>query len=124
MMKYSSVVAFGVLVLLSANAVDAQNLQTHPPRSDDSVERNELSTLSSVIPFAGAESRTCPTGSGMFTLLGSRAIFTIPQIPPVSKEKAVPTDIDNVLFGDTILKVSTLADRSGKVFQFVGRTCT
>ena len=124
MKKYSMMVAFGVLMLLTANTVDAQSQQAPPPKSDDTVEKEELSTPSFVIPFEGAESRDCPTGTGMFTLLGSRAILTIPQIPAVPKENAVPTDVDNVLFGKpTIFSSSTLPDNSGKVFRYGGQTC-
>jgi hypothetical protein len=126
MIKYSMMVAYGVLILLTANTVDAQSQQAPPSRSDDTVEKNELTTVSRVIQFEGAESRDCPTGTGMFTLLGSRAILTIPQIPAVPKEKAVPTDIDNILSGrgPTIFSSSTLPDNSGKVFRYIGQTCT
>jgi hypothetical protein len=61
----------------------------------------------------------------MFTLLGSRAIFTIPQIPPISKDRAIPTDIDSDFFGNSVvLPTSGLPDYSGKLFEFIGRTCT
>jgi hypothetical protein len=126
MTKYSMMVAFGALILLTANTVGAQSQQAPPSRSDGTVERDELPTLSRVIPFEGAESRACPTGTGMFTLLVSRAILTIPQIPAVPKEKAVPTDIDNILSsrGTTIFSSSPLPDNSGKVFRYIGQTCT
>jgi hypothetical protein len=118
--------AFGVLLLLTANTVDAQSQHAPPSRSDITVERDELPTVSRVIQFEGAESRACPTGTGMFTLLGSRAILTIPQIPAVPKEKAVPTDVDNILSsrGTIIFSTSTLPDNSGKVFRYIGQTCT
>src|SRR3954462_8410097 len=125
MKKYSMMAAFGVLLLLTANTVDAQSQQAPPSRSDITVERDELPTVSRVIPFEGAESRACPTGTGMFTLLGSRAILTIPQIPAVPKEKAVPTDIDDVLSSrGTIFSSSPLPDKSGKVFRYIGPACT
>ena len=60
----------------------------------------------------------------MFTLLGSRAIFTVPQIPPISKDRAIPTDIDSDFFGDAIFRESGLRDRSGERYEFIGRTCT
>ena len=125
MTKYSIVVC-GVLISLIANPVNAQSQQPSPSASYDAVERSELTTVSRVITFEGAESRACPTGSGMYTLLGSRAILTIPQIPPVPKEKAVPTDIDNILSGrgSIIFSSSTLPDNSGKVFRYIGQTCT
>ena len=126
MIKYSTMVAFGVLMLLTANPVNAQSQQTSPPRSDDNVENHEPTTVSRVISFTGAEERNCPTGSGMFTLLGSRAILTIPQIPAVPKEKAVPTDIDNILSsrGPIIFSSSPLPDNSGRVFRYIGQACT
>ena len=125
MIKYSMMVAFGVLTLLTTNTVGTQSQQAPPSRSDGAVERDELPTVSRVIQFEGAESRACPTGTGMFTLLGSRAILTIPQIPAVPKEKAVPTDIDNILSGrTTVFSSSALPDNSGKVFRYIGQTCT
>jgi hypothetical protein len=125
MTKYSMVVC-GVLISLIANLVNAQSQQPSPSASYEAVERSELTTVSRVITFEGAESRACPTGSGMYTLLGSRAILTIPQIPPIPKEKAVPTDIDNILLsrGSIIFSSSTLPDNSGKVFRYIGETCT
>jgi hypothetical protein len=125
MIKYSMMVAFGALILLTANTVGTQSQQAAPPRADGAVEKNELLTPGFAIPFAGAESRNCPTGTAMVTLLGSRAIFTIPQIPAVPKEKAVPTDIDHILFGNTnVFSSSALPDNSGKAFRFIGQTCT
>jgi hypothetical protein len=126
MMKYSMMVAFGALILLAANTVGTQSQQAPPPRSDGTVENNDLLTSGFVIPFAGAESRNCPTGTAMVTLLGSRAIFTIPQIPAVPKEKAVPTDVDSILSGrgTTIFSSSILPDDSGRAFRYIGQTCT
>ena len=125
MLKYSMMVAFGALILLTANTVGAQSQQAPPSRSDNAVERDELPTVSRVIQFEGAENRACPTGTGMFTLLGSRAILTIPQIPAVPKEKVVPTDVDSILSSRTIVfSSSALPDNSGKVFRYIGQTCT
>jgi hypothetical protein len=107
MIKYS-IVVFGALISLIANPVSTQSQQSPPSAPYEAFERTELA-VSRVITFEGAEDRTCPTGSGMYTLLGSRAILTIPQIPPVPKEKAVPTDVDNLLSSRTILfSTSTL----------------
>jgi hypothetical protein len=52
--------------------------------------------------------------------------LTLPQIPPVPKEKVVPTDLDNILSGrgPVILRSSTLPDNSGKRFEYIGQTCT
>jgi hypothetical protein len=125
MKKYSMMVTF-VALLLTTNVVDAQSQQPSSSESYEAFERKELSTVSRVIEFEGAESRACPTGAGMFTLLGSRAILTIPQIPPVPKEKAVPTDMDTLLAGtgSIVFSSSTLPDRSGKVFRYIRETCT
>jgi hypothetical protein len=122
MIKYSMVL-FGVLLSLTANPANAQSQQL-PPSASHEAERTELAA-SRVITFEGAEDRACPTGSGMYTLLGSRALLTLPQIPPVSKEKAVPTDLDSILLGRTIIfRSSTLPDNSGKRFEYIGQACT
>ena len=113
--------AICVLLCLYPLGVGAQGQQVPPDRT---IEQTQLPTLSSVVQFEGAENRNCPTGAGMFTLLGSRAVLTIPQIPPVSKDRAIATDIDGDFFGDSILRVSALSDRSGKRYEFIGRSCT
>ena len=66
----------------------------------DSVE--QLATLSSVAQFEGAENRNCPPGAGMFTLLGSKALLTIAQIPRVPKDRAISADIDSDFLGNSI----------------------
>lgn len=113
--------AIGVVLCLFSLGLGAQGQQVP---SDRAVDQIDLPTLSSVVQFEGAENKNCPTGAGMFTLLGSRAIFTIPQIPPIAKDRAIPTDMDRNFFGDSILRVSALPDRSGKRYEFAGRTCT
>ncbi len=124
MIKYS-IMVFGVLISLIASPVSTQSQQPPPSTSYEAFENTEVTTVSRVITFEGAEDHACPTGAGMYTLLGSRAILTIPQIPPVPKEKAVPTDVDNILSGRTMLfSSSILPDRSGKMFRYVGQTCT
>jgi hypothetical protein len=61
----------------------------------------------------------------MFTLLGSRALLTIPQIPPVPKDRAIPADIDSDFFGNPIVfRTGPLPDHSGKLFEFIGKTFT
>jgi hypothetical protein len=117
----SAIGAIGVVVCLFPIGLGAQGQQVP---SAGPVEQTPLPTLSSVVKFEGAENRNCPTGAGMFTLLGSRAIFTIPQIPPISKDRAIATDIDSDFFGDSILRAGPLPDRSGQRFEFIGRTCT
>jgi hypothetical protein len=117
----STLAIFGLATCLFPIGLAAQAQQVPSPGA---VDQNQLPTLSSVVKFEGAENKNCPTGVGMFTLLGSRAIFTIPQIPPISKDRAIPTDIDSVLFGDAIFRAGALPDRSGQRFEFIGRTCT
>jgi hypothetical protein len=117
----STLAIFGLAICLFPVWLGAQGQQVPSPGA---VEQTQLPTLSSVVKFQCAENRNCPTGAGMFTLLGSRAIFTIPQIPPISKDRAIPTDIDSDMFGDAIFRVSGLPDRSGELFEFIGRTCT
>jgi hypothetical protein len=82
-----------------------------------------LTTPVNVVRFAGAEDKNCPTGVGMFTLLGSRAILTVPQIPAAAKDAAVQADIDADFLHDTVLRVSGLPDRSGTRFEFINTTC-
>jgi hypothetical protein len=115
----STLAIFGLAIYLFPIRLGAQGQQAPSPGSVE-----QLATLSSVVRFEGAESRNCPTGAGMFTLLGSRAIFTIPQIPPISKDRAIPTDIDSDFFGDSIFRFWALPDRTGERFEFIGRTCT
>jgi hypothetical protein len=99
--------------------------QGQPVPSPSAVEQSQLPTLSSVTQFEGAENRDCPTGAGMFTLLGSRALLTIPQIPRVPKDRAIPSDIDSDFFGSSIIfRTSVLPDHSGKLFEFIGKSCT
>jgi hypothetical protein len=117
----STIGAIGIVMCVVPVGVGAQGQQVP---SAGAAEQTQLPTLSSVVKFEGAENRNCPTGAGMFTLLGSRAIFTIPQIPPISKDRAVPADIDSDFFGDTIFRAGPLPDRSGQRFEFIGRTCT
>jgi hypothetical protein len=117
----STLAIFGLAICLFPVRLGAQGQRVTPPGA---VEQTQLPTLSSVVKFEGAENRSCPTGAGMFSLLGSRAIFTIPQIPPISKDRAIPTDIDSDFFGNSIIRESGLTDRSGKLFEFIGRTCT
>jgi hypothetical protein len=107
----STIGAIGFVMCFFPSGLGAQG-QQEP--SAGAFEQNQLPTISLLAQFEGAESRNCPTGAGMFTLMGSRAIFTIPQIPPISKDQAVPTDIDGDFFGDSIFRVSVLPDRSGK----------
>jgi hypothetical protein len=118
----STIGAIGVVVCLLPIGLGAQGQQMPSPGA---VEQNQLPTLSSVVKFEGAENRNCPTGAGMFTLLGSRAILTIPQIPSISKDRAIPADIDSDFFGNSIVfRTSALPDHSGKLFEFIGETCT
>jgi hypothetical protein len=103
-------------------SLSAQDQQAPSPGF---VEQDQLPTPSYVARFEGAESKNCPTGAGMFTLLGSRALLTIPQIPRVPKDRAIPGDIDSDFFGDQIiLRAMGLPDHSGELFEFIGRTCT
>jgi hypothetical protein len=57
----------------------------------------------------GAESRNCPTD--MFTLLGSRALLTIPQIPRAPKDRATVTSGNSIVF-----RTGPLPDHSGTLF--------
>ena len=112
----------GIVVCLFPIGLGAQGQQVP---STGAFEQNQLPTLSSVAQFEGAENRNCPTGTGMFTLLGSRALLTIPQIPSVPKDRAIPGDIDSDFFGNSIVfRTSALPDHSGKLFEFIGKTCT
>jgi hypothetical protein len=110
----------GLAICLFPIRLGAQGQQAPSPGSVE-----QLATLSSVARFEGAENRNCPTGAGMFTLLGSRALLTIPQIPRVPKDHASPADIDSDFFGNSIVvRESGLPDHSGKLFEFFGKTCT
>jgi hypothetical protein len=73
---------FGLAICLFPIQLGAQGQQVP---SLGAVEQNQLPTFSSVAQFEGAENRNCPTGVGMFTLLGSRALVTLPQVPWVPK---------------------------------------
>jgi hypothetical protein len=118
----STIGAFGVVVCLFPVGLGAQGQQVPPPGA---VEQNQLPTLSSVTQFEGAANRNCPTGAGMFALFGSGALLTIPQIPRVPKDRAIPADIDSDFFGNSIFfRTSALPDHSGKLFEFIGKTCT
>src|SRR5579862_6102835 len=118
----STLGAIGILICLLPIGLGAQGQQAP---SAGFVEQNQLPTPSYVARFEGAEGQNCPTGAGMFTLLGSRALLTIPQIPPVSKDRAIPADIDSDFFGNSIvLRAAGLSDHSGELFEFIGRTCT
>lgn len=85
------------------------------------IAADEVSTPGDLVRFEGAENKNCPTGAGMFTLLGSRAIFTIPRIPLVPKEAA---DIDADFLNNVVFRVEGLPDHSGKRFEFINTTCT
>jgi hypothetical protein len=112
----------GALLCLLPIELAAEDQQALSPGA---VQQSPLPTFSSVVRFEGAENRNCPTGAGMFTLLGSRALLTIPQIPQVPKDRAVSADIDGDFFGNTIVtRTSALPDRTGTLFEFMGRTCT
>jgi hypothetical protein len=118
----STLAIFGFAIFLLPIRLGAQGQQVPSPGA---VEQNQLPTLSSVTQFEGAENRNCPTGAGMFTLLGSRALLTIPQIPRVPKDRAIPADIASDFFGNSIVfRTSALPDHSGKLFECIGRTCT
>jgi hypothetical protein len=118
----STLAIFGLAICLLPARLVAQGQQASSPGA---VEQNQLPTFSSVVQFEGAENRNCPTGAGMFTLLGSRALLTIPQIPRLPKDKAVRADIDSDFFGSPIvLRTGPLLDHSGKLFEFIGETCT
>jgi hypothetical protein len=118
----STLAIFGLAICLSPVRLDAQGKQAPSP---DAVKEDQLPTLSSLVQFEGAENRNCPTGAGMFTLLGSRALVTIPQIPRVPKDRAIQADIDSDFFGNVMVeRQSVLPDHSGKLFEFFGKTCT
>jgi hypothetical protein len=118
----STLAIFGLAICLFPIRLGAQGQQVPSPGV---VEQNQLPTFSWVAQFEGAENRNCPTGAGMFTLLGSRALLTIPQIPRLPKDKAVRADIDSDFFGSPIvLRTGPLPDHSGKLFEFIGETCT
>jgi hypothetical protein len=118
--RLSTLAIFGLAICLFPIRLGAQGQQAPSPGSVE-----QLATFSSVVRFEGAENRNCPTGAGMFTLLGSRALLTTPLIPRVPKDRAVPADIDSDFFGNSmVVRTGPLPDHSGTLFEFIGKTCT
>jgi hypothetical protein len=118
--KLPMLMVAGVAILFSMIRTGASGQEPLPSSGTEEVPK----TLAAVANFVGAENRNCPTGAGMFALLGSRAVLTVPQIPSPTNG-AVPTDVDNIFFGDnTIFRGIGLPDHSGEIFEFVGKTCT
>ena len=118
--KLAMLTVAGVAILFSLIRTGASGQEAAPPGGTQEMPK----ALAAVANFAGAENRNCPTGAGMFTLLGSRAVLTVPQIPSAPTNGAVPTDVDKIFLGDTIFRGMGLPDHSGEIFEFIGKTCT